>query len=234
MPWDVAELEAQDEEFETSGVADRRLSLFSAPLSGSVLEVGAGIGATWKSGAYNDSTRFPRVVISEPDDALRKKLEERIKESGKKEESGSDYIEVVKAKLPQLPFEDEEFDIVGIFFVLSHMSGRDDCVKELVRVVKKGGVVVVMDHGLHYMDHSGHVKEFVNAPPENLDLEKLEKHKHHHGHTHSGTFDQPATDVVKLFQANDNLELRGNYEEFEAVSKRVGKLQCIKAMFLRK
>lgn len=236
MPWDAKEFEAASDDFEKSGVAERRLSLLSAPLCGSVLELGAGIGATWKSGAYNDSARFPRVVISEPEDAMRKKLEDRINEAGK----GEDHIQVVNAKLPQLPFKDEEFDVVAIFFALSHVSKKNDSVKEMVRVVKKGGLIVVMDHSFHYQNDSGEVKEFENGPPEDLSGEKS-KHEDHHKHAnehHHGhgppQMHQSVTEVVELFQANDNLELRGVYEEFEAATARFGKIRCIQATFLRK
>lgn len=62
-------------------------------------------------------------------------------------------LKVVDAGLPSLPFADGEFDVVVVFLVLSHVAGRRQGIAEIARVLKVGGKVVVMDHGVHKHRH---------------------------------------------------------------------------------
>ena len=163
--WDVALFESVEQEFEVkSGVRARRRALFSEPLSGSVLEVGAGIGPTWVSGAFDDASRFPRVIMVEPTSAMRARIEERLREGGGEGNRKTGHITVLDRKLPALGFEDEEFDVVACFFIVSHLEEREAGVKEVVRVLKKGGTLLIMDHGIHYRDSTGKVREHTNEP----------------------------------------------------------------------
>lgn len=142
--------------FETSGVAARRCELIATvPRGGSVLEVGAGTGSTLNAGAYAGAPgRFGRIVMMEPDLGMRQNLERRVANI-----SGSLTLEVSDAALPDLPFSDASFDAVACFLVLSHVHERPKALREIARVLKVGGRVLLMDHGAH-------------------------EHKHGHGHSH--------------------------------------------------
>jgi SAM-dependent methyltransferase len=61
--------------------------------------------------------------------------------------------ELRRAQLPNLPFADASFDLVGIFDVLYHRNVGDDAAgaRELLRVLKPGGVLVVTDSALGFL-----------------------------------------------------------------------------------
>jgi SAM-dependent methyltransferase len=61
--------------------------------------------------------------------------------------------ELRRAELPNLPFADRSFDLVGIFDVLYHRNVGDDSIaaKELWRVTKPGGRIVVTDSALGFL-----------------------------------------------------------------------------------
>ena len=98
----------------------------------------------------------------EPTLAMRARIDERLRVDGGKGNRNTGHIEVLDGKLPALGFEDEEFDVVACFFVVSHLEEREAGMKELVRVLKKGGTLLIMDHGMHYGDSTGKVREHKN------------------------------------------------------------------------
>ena len=62
-------------------------------------------------------------------------------------------LQVARAILPDLPFRDETFDLVTIFDVLYHRRVDDDvaAARELRRVLKPGGALVVTDSALAFL-----------------------------------------------------------------------------------
>jgi SAM-dependent methyltransferase len=60
---------------------------------------------------------------------------------------------LARASLPNLPFPDATFDLVGIFDVLYHRNVGDDAVaaREILRVLKPGGTIVVTDSALGFL-----------------------------------------------------------------------------------
>lgn len=136
--------EWRNRRFERRGVAARRRELLGViPRESSVLEVGAGCGATLASGAYTGSIgRFSRIVFTEPDPGMRARLK-------KKACSSEERIEVFDAALPNLPFEDDSFDAVVAFMVLSFVADRRKSLEEISRVLKPGGKLLLMDHAAH-------------------------------------------------------------------------------------
>lgn len=159
----VYERRAQD--FEKSGPAAKRCELIATvPRGGSVLEIGAGTGATLASGAYAEGAgRFGRIVMSEPDAGMRSKLAQRVEKS-----STSTKIEVADDALPQLPYPDASFDAVACFMVLSHVHKRKESLREISRVLRVGGRLLLLDHGAHKHKHGG-------------------DHGHNHGHSHDAS-----------------------------------------------
>lgn len=133
---------------EASGLGAKRVELVNLLPDGSrVLEVGAGTGATAMAGVYDKSDRFSRIVMCEPDDALRsrmsRKLSQRKRRGVRQPKCG---FEVIRASLPNLPCADAEFDAIVLFMVASHLSRRSECLKELYRVLARDGVLVFIDH----------------------------------------------------------------------------------------
>jgi SAM-dependent methyltransferase len=61
--------------------------------------------------------------------------------------------ELRRAQLPNLPFADASFDVVGVFDVLYHRNVGDDAIaaRECLRVLKPGGAIVVTDSALGFL-----------------------------------------------------------------------------------
>lgn len=107
----------------------------------SVLEAGCGVGAQTKIIATkNPDSNFISVDLSE--DSINE-AQELIKSFG------ITNVEFRQADLYELPFNDETFDNVIICFVLEHLHKPIQALKELKRVLKKGGAMIAIegDHG---------------------------------------------------------------------------------------
>ncbi len=106
-----------------------------------VLEAGCGVGAQTKIIATkNPDSNFLSVDIN--DESINK-AKELVKSSGIKN------VIFKQADIFNLPFADETFDSVFICFVLEHLSNPLLALKELKRVLKKGGTMIAIegDHG---------------------------------------------------------------------------------------
>jgi ubiquinone/menaquinone biosynthesis C-methylase UbiE len=105
------------------------------PLEGSVLEVGAGTGANL---ALYPAT-LERLVLTEPDGAMRRKLERRARELGRD-------VRVLDAPIERLPFEAASFDALVSTLVLCSVRRQDEALAEMKRVLKPGGRLVFIEH----------------------------------------------------------------------------------------
>ena len=76
-------------------------------------------------------------------------------------------IDFRNAAVEALPFPESQFDVVLSTLMLHHLPGklRDECVREVRRVLKPGGRVLIIDFG----------------PPE-AHQKSIIDHFHHHGH----------------------------------------------------
>jgi hypothetical protein len=111
------------------------------PKDSLVLEAGCGVGAQTKIIATkNRDSNFITVDLSE--DSI-KEARETIKSLG------IHNVEFKQADIYRLPFKDETFDSVMICFVLEHLHNPVQALKELKRVLKKGGAMIAIegDHG---------------------------------------------------------------------------------------
>ena len=118
---------------ERRGMAERRHALL-APLSGRVLELGAGSGLNLE--------HYPAVdelVLTEPDDAMRARLERRVADSGRD-------ARVVAAGAEALPFADAAFDFVVSTMVLCTVGDPVAALREVDRVLRPGGRLVFIEH----------------------------------------------------------------------------------------
>ncbi len=119
-----------------------------------VLEAGCGVGA--QSGIIsriNPQTQFISVDISEKSIHQARKL-------------GLKNVDFKCADIFNLPFEDNLFDAVIVCFVLEHLSSPLSALKELIRVLKPGGQIMVIegDHGSAYFyPDSEFAKQAINC-----------------------------------------------------------------------
>lgn len=114
-------------------------SLF--PKGGLVLEAGCGVGAQTKIIATkNPGSNFVSVDLSKDSIGKAKEMVDSL---------GIGNVQLMQADIYELPFKDETFDSVIVCFVLEHLHDPILALKELKRVLKKGGTMMAIegDHG---------------------------------------------------------------------------------------
>jgi ubiquinone/menaquinone biosynthesis C-methylase UbiE len=120
---------------EKAGLRARRESLL-ADAAGRVLEIGAGTGANLPFyGAKVES-----LTVSEPEAPMAKRLERRAREQSRP-------VEIVRAPAEELPFADDEFDVVVSTLVLCTVDDQARALAELRRVLKPRGELRFIEHG---------------------------------------------------------------------------------------
>lgn len=127
-------------EFKTSEL-DTILSFHDFAGRGSILEIGCGNGYT---AALLSATAGKVVAFDLP--AAGKKSHSVGIEAARRlvERLGTANIEVVGGSVEQLPFEDNSFDAVFSEYMLHYVKDRSSAVKEMRRVLKKGGVAITV------------------------------------------------------------------------------------------
>ena len=103
-----------------------------------VLEIGCGTGSLWL-GRENIVSRCRRLILSD--------LSEGMLETAKKNLGERDNIEYRKADIQALPFENDAFDVVIANSMLYHVPDIDKGLREVRRVLKKGGVFYCATYG---------------------------------------------------------------------------------------
>ena len=114
------------------------------PAGSLVLEAGCGTGCQTRFlAANNPDSSFVCVDIS-PDSL------NQARNAAK--ERGFNNIRFEQASIFELPFEDGKFDYVFVCFVLEHLADPMKALSELMRVLKPGGRITVIegDHGSAY------------------------------------------------------------------------------------
>ena len=120
---------------EKGGLADMRRDLL-ADARGATLELGAGIGHNLEH--YPDAV--DRLVLTEPDPHMAKRLRDKVGESGRAN------VEVVEAGAESLPAGDDEFDTVIATLVFCTIPDPQAALAEVARVLKPGGRMLFMEH----------------------------------------------------------------------------------------
>ena len=119
---------------EKKGLADQRSQLLSG-LDGDVLEIGAGTGANLR--AYPATLRS--LTLTEPSPQMASRL--RSKAEGSRPDAT-----IVAAPAEDLPFDDESFDAVVTTLVLCSVDDVAAAARELRRVLRPDGRLVVIEH----------------------------------------------------------------------------------------
>jgi ubiquinone/menaquinone biosynthesis C-methylase UbiE len=102
--------------------------------TGRVVEIGAGTGLNL--GLYRD---VERLVLVEPDPAMRVRLARKRDEIGAR-------AEIVAAAADALPLDDASVDTVVITYALCTIPDVAAALAEARRVLAKGGALVVVEH----------------------------------------------------------------------------------------
>jgi SAM-dependent methyltransferase len=119
---------------ERAGNADRRRKLL-ATAHGRVLEVGAGTGLNLP--LYPEG--LDRLVLTEPERNMARRLERRLARLGRS-------AEVVRAPAEALPFDDGAFDTVVSTLVLCTVEDPAASLAEVARVLRSGGSLLFLEH----------------------------------------------------------------------------------------
>lgn len=119
---------------ERAGLAEIRARLL-ADAAGDVLEVGAGTG---RNLPYYGAA-VASVTLTEPDPAMLRRLERTTRGAQRP-------TTVLRAPAEDLPFDDSTFDTIVSTLVLCGVSDQPRAVREISRVLKPGGHLLVVEH----------------------------------------------------------------------------------------
>jgi ubiquinone/menaquinone biosynthesis C-methylase UbiE len=118
---------------EEAGLAERRARLLGG-LEGDVLEVGAGTGLNLEHYPQNVA-----LVLTEPDPNMRRRLAERLAETGCE-------ATLVEATAEELPFPAASFDAVVSTLVLCSVRDLAQALAEVKRVLRPDGQLLLIEH----------------------------------------------------------------------------------------
>lgn len=120
---------------EHAGLGDRRRHLL-ARARGDVLEIGGGTGANLP---HYPRTGVARVVVVEPDGAMRRRLLQRVAVAPV-------AVEVHETGIDDAPFADGSFDTVVSTLVLCTVPDPQAALGRIHRLLKPGGSLLFLEH----------------------------------------------------------------------------------------
>ena len=108
-----------------------------AGVHGEILEIGVGTGLNLPH--YPPHVR--RITTVDPNPGMNKRLQRRINETGIE-------VDVRMLGSEELPFDDASFDCIVSTLTLCSIARVDQALAELLRVLKPGGRLHFLEHGL--------------------------------------------------------------------------------------
>ena len=135
---------------EQNGLAEMRQGLL-AKASGTVLEVGAGTGLN----LAHYGAGVTALTLTEPDPSMLRRLEARAAASPVP-------TTVLRAPAEDLPFEDGTFDTVVSTLVLCGVDDQPRAVREMRRVLRPGGQLLVLEHVRAKDEREAHHQDRMN------------------------------------------------------------------------
>jgi methyltransferase OMS1 len=124
------------------GINLLRRALLYFHAQGNVLEVGAGTGRNL--GYYPSGSVVKKIVLTDSSEKMLEKANEKLKRMSKTEKSRH---EVMVADACKLPFPDHSFDTIVDTFGLCSFDDPTACLKELQRVCRPDGKILLLEHG---------------------------------------------------------------------------------------
>jgi ubiquinone/menaquinone biosynthesis C-methylase UbiE len=121
---------------ERAGLRELRAGLLSGA-AGATLEIGAGTGLNLE----HYPLEVTRLVLTEPDPHMAKRLRSRIDET-----TPVASAEVVEASAEELPFDDTSFDTVVATLALCTVGDPERAVAEAKRVLRPDGRFLFIEH----------------------------------------------------------------------------------------
>lgn len=141
-----------------------------APARGErVVDLGAGMGAATVDAARSGAT----VIAVDPMPYMRRIL--RLRRGWQRHRSA---IRVVDGAAESIPLADGSVDALWTVNTIHHWTDRDRASRELARVMKKGGRVLLVDEDLEHPSHPAHrhvraARERHGHPFEEVDPEQI-------------------------------------------------------------
>lgn len=135
----IDRLESRAKDVVFSRLFDQYITKLDFPESGRVLEVGCGTGAMTR--ALVRKKGCPGNVIGVDQSAAFIEAARRFAMA----EGVGELVEFNVGDTHDLDFEDESFDVVIAHTLISHVTDPELVMKELARVIRKGGSLVIFD-----------------------------------------------------------------------------------------
>ncbi len=135
----IDRLESRAKDAVFTDLFDQYIAKLHFPESARTLEVGCGTGAMTRALARKKNFSGKVVGIDQSEAFI-----EAAKRFAKEDGVGK-LVEFNVGDVHDLDFEDESFDVVIAHTLISHVTNPELVLKDIIRVIRKGGILVIFD-----------------------------------------------------------------------------------------